>query len=323
MDKREYEKKVLQELPCPEDDALIKPGVLLSDEIKRFVDQFKLIDPFYPENLKAAGYELTVGDEYAIGGKIGKLCDEPGQREVTIQPFEVLIIKTRERVNMPRFLIARWNIRVKWAYEGLLWVGGPQVDPGYVGHLYCPIYNLSNKDVTLRLGEAIALIDFVTTTPFKTDQSKPYQSKPYQRPPTRVLFDDYHPDTLKSALYTEARKRIEEVENKVNSVETRLNTSLGITFTILAIIIATLSMLVALSKGPEIALPWMLYINTAISIIALTLAILAISVRYLHPSKELKLDERIRRLNRISLFLTVGIIAAAIGIWLIAEKICW
>ena len=52
---------------------------------------------------------------------------------------------------MPRFLIGRWNIRVTVAYKGLLWVGGPQVDPGWVGHLFCPIYNLSDQEVNFKL----------------------------------------------------------------------------------------------------------------------------------------------------------------------------
>jgi deoxycytidine triphosphate deaminase len=158
MSRREKGKKLLEQLKCFEQDPLRTTGVLLSDEIEEYVKQFKLIDPFDPNNLKPAAYELTVGDEYSLGGKTGKLSDESGKNEVKIPPFEVIVIKTRERLNLPRFLIARWNIRVKWAYEGLLWVGGPQVDPGWVGHLCCPIYNLSDHEVTLRLGEPIAVM---------------------------------------------------------------------------------------------------------------------------------------------------------------------
>lgn len=65
---------------------------------------------------------------------------------------------------MPRFLIARWNLRVSLIYRGLLWLGALQVDPGYHGYLSSPIFNLSDQDVTLKLGEPWALIDFVTPT---------------------------------------------------------------------------------------------------------------------------------------------------------------
>jgi hypothetical protein len=36
----------------------------------------------------------------------------------------------------------------------------------------------------------------------------------YRRPPKRVLFEDYKPEALKSALYTEAKARINEIENR-------------------------------------------------------------------------------------------------------------
>ena len=114
-------------------------GILLSDQITFFANQHGLIKPFDPENLKPAGYELTVGNEYFKSGEYLPLKDR-----LTLLPFEVAVIKTGEIICLPRYLIARWNIRVKHAYQGLLWVGGPQVDPGYVGHLFCPIYNLSD-----------------------------------------------------------------------------------------------------------------------------------------------------------------------------------
>jgi deoxycytidine triphosphate deaminase len=129
-------------------------GVLLSDEIIFYSENCNLIHPFVRENLKPAGYELTVGDEYFLSGSFFDLDPENDKKKtVTIPPFDVAILKTTEIVCLPRYLIARWNIRVKHAYAGLLWVGGPQVDPGYVGHLFCPIYNLSDKHVTLPIGE--------------------------------------------------------------------------------------------------------------------------------------------------------------------------
>jgi len=215
----------------------------LSDEIEYYVKKYKLIDPFDPKNLKPAAYELTVGDEYAIGGKIKQLFDEVGKNEIRIPPFEVVVIKTKEIINLPRFLIARWNIRVKWAYEGLLWVGGPQVDPGWIGNLCCPIYNLSDKEVTLRLGDAIAIIDFVKTTPFNKD------SKKYPRPPKRILFEDYNPDRLKSALYVEASRRIEQVEKDLNKFGSKLDTSIGINITVFSIIIAALTIMISLNTA--------------------------------------------------------------------------
>ena len=293
MSRREDEERRLASYLCPETDSLGTTGVILSDEIEEYVRQFKLIDPFDPKNLKAAGYELTVGRRHAIGGDFGELMDGPGKNEVIIPPFEVLIIQTTETVNLPRFLIGIWNIRVAWAYKGLLWVGGPQVDPGYVGYLYCPIYNLSNREVTLKLGEPIALLGFLKTTPFKGRVSVEYS-----RPPRRILFEDYNPNELKSALFTEAGEKLRVIENEIEqfkkeieekitkseaklersttTIETRLNSITATTFTALAILVGSLSILVGSVQRLQETFPWWFYLSIIFSIVAIVIASLAL-----------------------------------------------
>lgn len=260
---------ILEKFPYPKEDPKGEPGILLSDEIERYVKEFKLIYPFDKNNLKAASYQLTVGDKYALGGKREELNKEEKDK-IVIPPFQVTIIKTREIVNLPRFLIGRWNIRVKWAYEGLLWVGGPQVDPGWFGHLFCPIYNLSDEDVIIEKGEKLATIDFAKTTSFKEE------SKKFPRPPRRKDLDDYN-YRLKSALFTEAAHRIDEIEKRTNRFETKLDTSIGIIFTAIAVLVAALSILVSSSQGVEETLPYWAYITVFFSILAFLISIFACS----------------------------------------------
>ena len=218
-------------------------GVLLSDEIIFYAENHHLINPFNPDNLHPAGYELTVGDEYFLSGEFHSLASRtPEGAKLTIPPFEVAVLKTAELVCLHRFLIARWNIRVKHAYSGLLWVGGPQVDPGYVGHLFCPIYNLSDKPVTLRLAEPLALIDFVKTTPF--DDTKPVSELiRYIWPPKRVIIEDYGIDELRSALFTRAGEKLAEFETTIRNLETRFLTFTQISFGIFALVIALVSLI--------------------------------------------------------------------------------
>jgi dUTPase len=187
------------------------------------------------------------GFQVIMYGRFWVFTEAEGE-EIRIDAFQVAIIKTRETLNLPRFIIARWNIRVRWAYEGLLWVGGPQVDPGWVGHLCCPIYNLSDKPVTLRFGDPIARMDFVTTTPF-SEKSAKHQ---YKRPPKRVLFEDYKPEALKSALYTEARKRINEIEERterrIGTVEALVTNFVAVSVAVVGIFVAVLAFFVAPEK---------------------------------------------------------------------------
>jgi deoxycytidine triphosphate deaminase len=251
------ERERLDHFECPERDRREHPpvGVLLSDEIERYVNEFKLISPFRKDDqLKPAGYELSIGDEYVLGGEKRNLGKDG---EIRIPPFNVVVIKTNETINLPRFLIARWNVRVRWAYEGLLWVGAAQVDPGWVGHLFCPLYNLSNKEVVLRSGDPIALMDFVTTTEFKSGTSKVYP-----RPPNRVLLEQYQAVELKSALYTLATTRLDTYEtqlkqikssseSRVAEIQSRIDNFVLITFSVIAVLFAAITIFVARSEQPS------------------------------------------------------------------------
>jgi deoxycytidine triphosphate deaminase len=234
----------------PKDDSAFSfNGVLLNDAIQQCVDSFELITPFSKDNLKPANYKLRVGNEFALKGEIKTLSDKTAENQITIDPFDVAVIKTLETINMPRFLIARWNIRVQLAYEGLLWVGGPQVDSGYVGHLFCPIYNLSDKPVTLTYGDPIAVIDFVKTTPFDEKRSIPYPSTL----PERILFEDYNPQKLKSALSTQIVSQLKdsaekiktlqsEFKTRMDAVQGRVDNFISITFAVVGLLIAAVTL---------------------------------------------------------------------------------
>jgi len=276
--KKKQELERLRHFPCPQSDQRedAPMGVLLSDEIQHYVRTIKLIDPCLEPNLKAAGYELSVGDEYVLGGERRELKKDG---DIRIRPFDVVVIKTAETINLPRFLIARWNVRVKWAYEGLLWVGAPQVDPGWVGYLCCPLFNLSDKEVVLRYHDPIALMDFVTTTPFK-----PGKSLEYPRPPKRVLLEEYRAAELKSALYTEAKRRIDEIEKntrtRIDSIEKRMEFFLGSTLVIITVLFAVLAIFTTFGK--ETVVPVWPNISALFSIVALAFAFVEY-LRFRHP----------------------------------------
>ena len=201
-------------IPDSPDEEDLTVGVLLSERIQRLCDKYKMIFPLNKDHLKPASYELSVGDFFSRAGSTRAL--NPGG-SFDIAPFDVVLIQTLETLNLPRFVIARWNIRVKWAYKGLLWVGAPQVDPGFRGFLSCPLYNLSNKTVTLKHGDAIAAMDFVMTTPV-CSASKRYEWEKR----TRIVFGDYEKDRLESALLTEAARKIAVVEEKNLQLEVGL-----------------------------------------------------------------------------------------------------
>jgi deoxycytidine triphosphate deaminase len=213
-------------------------GVLLSDEIEYYATKHRMIDPFDVHKLKPAAYELTVGDEYFLSGQYFSLTPgDNAKTKIVIPPFEVAVIKTAEILCLPRFIIARWNIRVSHAYAGLLWVGAPQVDPGWVGHLFCPIYNLSDRAAVLSLGESLAVMDFVKTTPFRPEETA-NPPKRYDFPPKRLVISDYNLSNFRSALFTRAGQQLTEIEAQLGAVQRRVDMFATLAFTILSLILA-------------------------------------------------------------------------------------
>ena len=226
--------------PSEDDPHPSKSGVLLSDEIQFYAEHHHLIHPFERENLKPAAYELTLGDEYFLNGEYRSLGLQRDNDTVKIPPFEVAVLKTAEILCLPRYIIGRWNIKVRHAYSGLLWVGGPQVDPGWVGHLFCPIYNLSDKPVTLHIGDQIAVIDFVKTTPFDKAKSQNELLR-YRYPPTRNIVQDFQIDDLRSALFTTAAQKLKEFEEAITTMTTRFTIFTQISFAVFALVISLLA----------------------------------------------------------------------------------
>jgi dUTPase/gas vesicle protein len=177
-----------------------------------------------------------------------------------IGPYQVAVIETFETLNLPHFLIGRWNIRVQLAYLGLLWVGGAQVDPGFRGQLCCPIYNLSTEPVSLKFKDRLAMIDFVTTTRFNHRRQEKFDWQGRKM----LVFDQY--PLLSSGI----KKRVDDFQNqiaehrttvsdKITGIEkettksfqdigTRVDTFVVIMFTVVAVLFAGLGIIATKSS---------------------------------------------------------------------------
>ena len=254
----------------PEVDPLYHPkyrrdaydgAILLSDQIEYYIkelnlplfqnpDGFSLGDDELEQCLDAASYKLRLGDEANVGGKWFRISND---QPLILPPHQVAVIKTHEIVNIPRFLIARWNLRVKWVYEGLLWTGGPQVDPGWQGHLYCPIYNLAEREIVIPHKERVFTIDFARTTPFhRTSASYGYSSKPHHGARNKSL-QGHDQGRLRSAPF-ESLKQLESLDTKTSRLDSRITNFSSLTFFVLAVVIAAIGALASLGNGGSDAL---------------------------------------------------------------------
>ena len=233
----------------PIDDPLGEAGkhpdarggaVLLSDQIQYYI---KELNPPLLQNpagkalssgeiddcLDAASYKLRLGDEAHVGGEWKRISEK---EPLVIPAHQVAIVKTHEIVNIPRFLIGRWNLRVKWVYEGLLWTGGPQVDPGWQGALYCPVYNLAERQVVIPHKERFFTMDFARTTPF--------QEAPTTYGPKSKCHEGARGKNLQGHDIHRLRSAPFESLRQLSSLDTRVNSFNNFTFLVLAVMIAAI-----------------------------------------------------------------------------------
>ena len=237
------------------DNSDAHPGaVLLSDQIEYYIrdpdtllltnpDNGRISDDELEKCLDAASYKLRLGDEANVGGRRVQISSS---QPLVLPPHQVAVVKTHEVVSIPRFLVARWNLRVKWVYEGLLWVGGPQVDPGWQGALYCPIYNLAEREVVVPHLERVFTMDFTRTTPFHDEKaSYGFKSKPHE-PARDKSLQGHDVNRLQSAPFSAL--------SQLATLDTRVSAFSSLTFLALAVVIAAIGVIAALSGGGAKAL---------------------------------------------------------------------
>lgn len=148
-----------------EDEHPKETGILLSNRIHELCTRGLLIAKnFYDEkNLRPASYTLTVGDDYIDSDGVRRGLSAKKDSFV-FKKNSIVFVSVREELNLPFYIVGRFNIRVQWVYDGVLLGTGPQVDPGFTGFLSCPLYNLTNGDIVITRGQPFATIDFEKTT---------------------------------------------------------------------------------------------------------------------------------------------------------------
>ena len=210
-------------------------AVLLKNEIKYYSSlDPPLIKPLDKKSLKPASYLLHLGKECQIGDEDLILSEK--NPKLIIPPHGLAFVSTLEEINIPGFLIGRWNLRVTEVYEGLLWVGGAQVDPGYNGRLYCPLYNLSTKPAELRYKDALFAIDFVRTTRFVEGESGLWERK------REDVLGAHNIHRLQSAT-SEDLKKVDEIADKVDEIAARTETAQRTVLGVLAIVVTAVTVI--------------------------------------------------------------------------------
>ena len=191
-----------------------------------------LIEDFQRDSLMPASYDLRLGDEY-LKDRGHHNLDEKTSPYLEIPAHDVVVVCTKEIVNIPKDLIGRFGLRFSLVMKGLVLNNSPQIDPGYSGRLFCLLYNLTDSPVVLTYNKRFATIEFETT-----NQPADIYKGSYQNANS---IADVAKDILPKSGLKELSDNFEDMKKTLNKKIDRFYAQF---FTIITVVIAILGLLV-------------------------------------------------------------------------------
>ena len=161
--------------------------MILSDkDIRKMLKEGLMeIEPLKADQIGSASVDLTLSDEwYFFKDKYKKLTVDlkatgfkdafkrTKAKQVTLQPGQLCLGKTLERIRLPNDLMGKLEGRSRYARMGIIiHTTSALVQPGSDNHQVLEIVNLAPFPVTLHAGMRISQVLFEV---LKTGTSKPY-----------------------------------------------------------------------------------------------------------------------------------------------------
>ncbi len=129
--------------------------ILVDKEIREMVEKNQLIiENFDYNNLGAVSYDLEIDKIIAFANNNEVEC-----AEYELESGEYVIVKTREKLQMPYDLLGKIEEKNSIIRMGLI-VSGPCYQPGHETYAYLRVLNISKRKVLLEKGFRIAQIMF-------------------------------------------------------------------------------------------------------------------------------------------------------------------
>ncbi|MHB8057446.1 MAG: dCTP deaminase domain-containing protein [Desulfuromonadaceae bacterium] len=118
-------------------------------------------------------YEIRMGDVYYDLTEGGERVDASIYGNILIKPGHLVVLITKEKVDIPNNIIARITSKGSFFSVGLSPVS-TYADPGFCGNIGIVTQNITDKFIRIPLGESIAKIDFAMLS---RPCEKPYQGQ--------------------------------------------------------------------------------------------------------------------------------------------------
>lgn len=193
------------------------------------------IRPCERANVRSASYDLRLGSDFYMREEQHSFSitsastwplrsrRHPAKREIqkldqdealVIPPNGVTIITAEEQVHFDDDLVGRLSLKMDFLLKGLIMASQGQMDAGYRGHVFALLYNLSDREITIRRGDSILRLELVR---LHRPSSRPYNSK-----------GDYQDKSLGQLLMGPVGSSLQEMREAVENTEVRVrNTRVG------------------------------------------------------------------------------------------------
>jgi len=131
--------------------------ILSDSEISKAIQSGDIkISDFDKSRLEPASYDFKVGRILMAG----KGIIDPQKEKFLLKTGEWAEIETLERIQLSDKLAATYGIRSSITRQGIIWFGGPQIDPGYGGRIFVSIFNPSSEPFELMYAESFCTVIF-------------------------------------------------------------------------------------------------------------------------------------------------------------------
>lgn len=203
-----------------------------------------LFDPFNPNGLKPASYEISlVGTVYWWPEYTGTLQKRDlGKGDTFVIPRNgIVLVQPSVKFKVPPFLALRFNLHIRLVHRGLLLGTGPLVDPGFEGHLLIPIHNLTDRPLSLNAGEGFIWVEVTKLSPLS---SNPQDYKEFDSKKKNVPAEDY---LRRASNLDPIRSSIPSIASEVEAARAELERSerrafFASTFAIVSVLVGIVSL---------------------------------------------------------------------------------
>lgn len=161
-------------------NVILNKGVLSDYDIEKLIHADTLLTGITSTNIKPASYDLRLGSNVWIyeDGEKKRISVLSGSNiTLEIPPYSYVIVESDEQMKLPKFISARFDLKVSLFFKGIILSAAPQVEPGYRGIICSLLYNASNKSVSIKQGDHYATIEFITTSRVTKGYSDEHQNK--------------------------------------------------------------------------------------------------------------------------------------------------